>query len=44
MKKQYKKLAKKYHPDTNQGDKEAEKMFKKLNDYYRYLLKQLGEK
>ena len=44
VKKQYKKLAKKYHPDINNGDKEAEKMFKLLNEYYRYILKQLGEK
>ena len=44
VKKQYKKLAKKYHPDTNHGDKEAEKMFKKLHDHYKYILKQLGEK
>lgn len=43
VKKQYKKLAKKYHPDTNAGDKEAEEMFKKLNEYYRYILKHLGE-
>ena len=44
VKKQYKKLAKKYHPDKNIGDKEAEKMFKKLCDCYQYILKQLGEK
>ena len=44
VKKKYKQLAKKYHPDTNAGDKEAEKMFKKLHDHYKYILKQLGEK
>lgn len=44
VKKQYKKLAKKYHPDTNAGDPEAEKLFKLLNEHYEYLLKQLGEK
>ncbi len=43
VKKQYKRLAKKYHPDINNGDKEAEKLFKKLNESYRYILKQLGE-
>ena len=43
VRKQYKILAKKYHPDTNAGDKEAEKMFKQLNEHYRYILKQLGE-
>lgn len=44
VRKQYKKLAKKYHPDTNAGDKEAEKMFKLLNEHYGYILKQLGER
>ena len=29
IKKAYRKLAKKYHPDTNTGDKEAEQKFKK---------------
>lgn len=43
VKKQYKKLAKKYHPDTNHNDKDAEKMFKVLQDHYRYILKYLGE-
>lgn len=43
VKKQYKRLAKKYHPDTNAGDKESEKLFKQLNEHYRYILKQLGE-
>lgn len=44
IKKQYKKLAKKFHPDTNHGDKDAEKMFKKLHEHYKYILKHLGEK
>ena len=45
VKKQYKKLAKKYHPDTNKGDKEAERRFKKLNEAYHYILDRLtGEK
>lgn len=43
VKKQYKKLAKKYHPDTNAGNKESEKLFKQLHEHYRYILKQLGE-
>lgn len=41
VKKQYKRLAKKYHPDTNAGDKESEKLFKQLNEHYRYILKHL---
>ena len=32
IKKAYKKLAKKYHPDLNDGDEEAEKKFKKINE------------
>ncbi len=38
LKRQYKKLAKKYHPDTAGADeKEAAKLFKKLTDVYKYL-------
>jgi len=32
IKKAYKKLAKKYHPDLNKGDKESEKKFKEVNE------------
>lgn len=38
IKKQYKLLAKKYHPDLNQGDKEKEEKFKTLTVAYNYLL------
>jgi molecular chaperone DnaJ len=34
MKKAYRKKAMEYHPDKNQGDKEAEKKFKELNEAY----------
>ena len=34
IKKAYRKLAKKYHPDTNQGDARAEQMFKEVNEAY----------
>lgn len=34
IKKAYRKLAKKYHPDLNQGDKTAEKKFKEVNEAY----------
>ena len=32
IKKAYKKLARKYHPDMNPGDKEAEEQFKEINE------------
>ena len=34
IKKAYRKLAKKYHPDMNPGDTEAEKNFKEVNEAY----------
>ena len=37
IKKAYRKLAKKYHPDLNPGDKEAEAKFKELNEAYEVL-------
>ena len=41
VKKQYKKLVKKYHPDVNQDDKNAEEKFKLLSEAYKALLKKL---
>ena len=43
VKRRYKTLAKKYHPDTNKGDKDAEQQFKKLNEAYHYLLDRLNQ-
>lgn len=37
IKKAYKKMAMKYHPDRNPGDKEAEEKFKKINEAYEIL-------
>jgi molecular chaperone DnaJ len=37
IKKAYKKLAKKYHPDTNHGDANAEQMFKEVTEAYNVL-------
>lgn len=38
LKRQYKKLAKKYHPDLNRGDKNAEEKFKQLMIAYHSLV------
>lgn len=38
LKKRYKDLAKKYHPDTNNGDKNLEEKFKNIAWAYDYLL------
>ena len=37
IKKAYKKLARKYHPDVNPGDKKAEEQFKKISQAYAIL-------
>lgn len=37
IKKAYRKIAKKYHPDSNPGDKEAEKRFKEAAEAYAVL-------
>ncbi len=37
IKRSYRKLAKKYHPDMNPGDKEAEAKFKEVNEAYEIL-------
>jgi len=37
IKKSYRKLAKKYHPDVNQGNKQAEEKFKEINEAYEVL-------
>ncbi|QCI25908.1 molecular chaperone DnaJ [Buchnera aphidicola] len=38
IKKAYKKLAMKYHPDRNQGDKNSEKKFKEIKEAYEVLI------
>ena len=41
LKSAYRKLAKKYHPDTNPGDKEAEARFKEASEAYAVLSENL---
>ena len=37
IKRAYRRYAKKYHPDLNPGDKEAERRFKEINEAYQVL-------
>ena len=37
IKSAFRKMAMKYHPDKNQGDKEAEEKFKEINEAYSVL-------
>ena len=37
LKKTYRKLARKYHPDSNQGDAKAEAKFKEISEAYSVL-------
>lgn len=41
LKKAYKKLVKKYHPDTNPGDNKAKEMMIKINEAYEVFVKHL---
>ena len=41
LKKQYKKLARKYHPDVNAGDKVCEEKFKQITTAYHDLMQKL---
>ena len=41
LKKQYRGLVKKFHPDANQGNKEYEEKFKQITTAYHYLSEQL---
>ncbi len=40
IRKSYRRLARKYHPDLNPGDKAAEDRLKDINVAYTYLLEQ----
>lgn len=42
LKKQYKKLVKKYHPDLHHNDKEAEEKFKFLSEAYEHFIKRFS--
>ena len=43
VKKQYKKLVKKYHPDVNQNDSQAEEKFKLLGAAYKAILLKISK-
>ena len=38
IKTRFKELAKRFHPDTNAGDRDAEERFKQISQAYTYLL------
>ncbi len=42
VKKQYKKLAKLYHPDTNKGDVVSAQRFQELNEAYHYIIEHMA--
>ena len=42
VKGRYKELVKRYHPDTNGGDKAAEEKVKEINEAYQIILEMLG--
>ncbi len=44
IKSRYRELAKKYHPDKTGGNKEMERIFKKLTEAYNYLQKKYSKK
>ena len=44
LKKRYKKLVKRHHPDVNKGSKDAEETFKKITRAYQVLLARLAPK
>ena len=37
IKKQYRELARKHHPDANQGSKKSEEIFKRISEAYEVL-------
>ena len=42
IKRRYKELVKKHHPDANGGDKQAEERFKAINQAYATLMESAG--
>ena len=42
VKKQYKKLATLYHPDTNKGDVVSAQRFQELNEAYHYIIEHIA--
>jgi molecular chaperone DnaJ len=44
LKKAYHKAARKYHPDKNPNDPQAQQIFKKISHYYNHFVQQIKKR